>query len=235
MFPTLYKSTWLTLYSYPILLGFSWAIAFQYYEQKISDFITNKQRRLFLFWGSFLCSWIGAKVFFLIFSAKEAMGQMSTQANFWIGGGFVFYGGLFAGFSFLWIVTKILKINQWDYFSKLAPILALSHCIGRVGCALAGCCFGREFDFLGGRRLPTHIIEAIFLFILWRMLKSGDRKNLFIYPIGYASFRFLIEFFRGDLIRGEIANGISTSQGLSILVILMTGVWFAVYKKTLKV
>ena len=231
MLPTLYKSSWLTLYSYPILLGLAWAVGFQYYEKIFSKIVENKNQRFFLFWGAFFVSWIGAKAFFLIFSAKEFMEQMYSQTSFWIGGGFVFYGGLISGFCFLFLSTRLLKMNQVQFFSKLAPVMALSHSIGRLGCVLAGCCFGKELNFFGFYKLPTQLIEAIFLFALWRLLKEGKETNLYLYPLGYGVFRFFIEFFRGDLIRGELIEGISTSQGLSLIIILITLTWIVLRKK----
>ena len=227
MLPTLYQSSLMTLYSYPILLGLAWAVGFQYYENTCSSIVQNRNQRLFLFWGTFLVSWIGAKVFFLVFSAREVMEYMSNQTSFWIGGGFVFYGGLITGFCFLFLLTKLFKVNQVQFFSKLAPIMALSHSIGRLGCVLAGCCFGKE---AGAYKLPTQLIEAIFLLILWRVLKEGKETNLYLYPLAYGTFRFCIEFFRGDVVRGEIIRGVSTSQGLSIMIIAVTGIWIVLRK-----
>ena len=55
-------------------------------------------------------------------------------------------------------------------------------------------------------RIPVQLIEAIFLLSMTLFLLILEKKgkgNIFeIYLIGYATFRFIIEFWRGDELRG---------------------------------
>ena len=120
----------------------------------------------------------------------------------------------------------------------LAVCIPLFHSVARVGCFFGGCCFGKEshsiiainyttkvFDEVTtAYRIPTQLIEAAFNFCLFlyllHLVRSEDWKNkhilrryLFLYSIG----RFVIEFFRGDLVRGVIF-GVSFSQVISILI-----------------
>jgi len=52
------------------------------------------------------------------------------------------------------------------------------------------------------------------------------------YMMSYGIFRFIIENYRGDMIRG-VWYGISTSQYISIMVVI-GGVWYAFYSVRLK-
>ena len=113
----------------------------------------------------------------------------------------------------------------------IAPAVPLFHAFGRIGCFMSGCCYGLElknpwvlFDVLIFSRIPTQLIEALFEFILFIVLIVWQKKNkmqnyLKFYMIIYAIFRFLIEFFRGDDVRGFFL-GISTSQIISLSVLL---------------
>ena len=65
------------------------------------------------------------------------------------------------------------------------------------------------------------------------LLKKGRLKGrLFaLYLLLYAVFRFVIEYFRGDEYRGFVL-GLSTSQFISIFVVLGSSVYLAL--RTLK-
>ncbi len=107
--------------------------------------------------------------------------------------------------------------------------MPLFHAFGRVGCFLAGCCYGKKLErtitILNGirlERIPIQLIEAIFEFLLFIILtvirKKDDNVNILrIYLMSYSAFRFLDEFFRGDEIRG-IFFGLSTAQWISLVI-----------------
>lgn len=148
--------------------------------------------------------------------------------------GMTFLGGLFGGVVGFLTTYFVMKENinfKLGDVLKVAPVsIALAHSIGRVGCTLAGCCYGKHTDswigveFPGiGKVIPTQLIEAIFLFILfvvmWRLLaRKSFKYNLVIYMFSYSIFRFIIEFYRGDE-RG-VAFFLSPSQVWSIILFI---------------
>lgn len=127
-------------------------------------------------------------------------------------GGLVWYGGFalafLAGFGYAFR-RKLPVLKLCDLFS--AP-LALGHAIGRLGCFLNGCCYGKPSGlFIAVRfpgdftpRFPVQLAESAALFILsaalFRMLSGKHRDgNVFLrYLLFYAALRFILEFFRGD-------------------------------------
>lgn len=149
-----------------------------------------------------------------------------------------FYGGLFGGvLGFLAVYFIMRKNCNFDIkvILKSAPIaIALAHSIGRIGCFLAGCCYGKETDSWIGlpcahpkpgiNVIPTQLIEAIFLLILFGvmlflLLKFNFKYNLVVYTFGYSIFRFIIEFFRDDP-RG-VAFALSPSQIFCIVLFVL--------------
>ena len=112
----------------------------------------------------------------------------------------------------------------------VVPAFPLFHGFGRIGCFMAGCCYGVKlatpaelFGIFTLDRLPVQLIEAGFEFLLFAVLLFCEKKQaktdtLQIYLITYAIFRFCIEFFRGDAIRG-IFLGFSTAQWVSLAII----------------
>jgi phosphatidylglycerol:prolipoprotein diacylglycerol transferase len=220
----------LKLYTYPLLLGIIWAISYH-----LSLFLLEYRKvsfkyfKLFYF-GLFISSWIGAKVFYLLTLEFEMVKLASMSTNFWLGGGFVFYGGLIFGLMFT-AVFSLLSKQQMKTFTFAIPVLCLGHSLGRIGCLLAGCCYGSVTKFPlslhihGADRHPVQLYESIGLLILFivtfELFKKGKSVIKF-YLAAYGLLRFSLEFFRGDKIRGEdVLYIFSTSQLIAISIIIL--------------
>ena len=151
--------------------------------------------------------------------------------------GMVFYGGLFGAMIAIFLYCFVNKdVSKSDVFDVFAVSIPLFHTFGRVGCFFAGCCYGVESDFgfaaylntapahYGISRFPVALVEALINLLLFVLLinlykkKRFAGKLIFIYLLIYAFSRFILEFFRGDDIRGFVF-GISTSQFISLLII----------------
>ena len=95
-------------------------------------------------------------------------------------GGFVFYGGLAGGLIALVRVSRSLGLDSFSVASSCAPSFAFAHACGRVGCALAGCCYGAHSNAMwtiAGRH-PTQLLEALFLIVLgFALIKIPLRKR----------------------------------------------------------
>lgn len=151
-------------------------------------------------------------------------------------GGFVFYGGLIGGILGILIYSKQFKISFKSLLLTLLPTVPLIHSIGRIGCLLAGCCYGIEYSGFGHivfqntllaptniPLFPTQVVESICNLIIFMVLIGtykkylGTYKTISLYCILYSIVRFVLEFFRGDLIRGSWLR-FSTSQWISVVV-----------------
>lgn len=206
-------------------MGLGWGIAYQLFFAKLD--IPSKYAQ-FLFWGIFISAWLGAKVFFYLTTDELNQSQL-MEASFWTGGGFVFYGGLIFAAAFVGLY-KLLKfpLTQNTVWNML-PALTAGHAIGRIGCLLAGCCFGKETDLWwgielhGAHRHPTQALESLGLIVLTVFLLKvkPTLKNFAIYFVGYGVVRFGIELLRGDEIRGHWGY-FTPSQWIS-LVLIFTG------------
>lgn len=151
--------------------------------------------------------------------------------------GIVFYGGLVGLLTSYSVLSKTTKQDA-HIMDVLAVCVPLFHSIARIGCFFGGCCFGIEshshiainyttmvFDeVVTAYRIPTQLIEAVFNFCIFlyllQLFRDEDWKSKNIlrrYLLLYSFGRFVIEFFRGDLIRGVI-YGVSFSQVISVLI-----------------
>jgi phosphatidylglycerol---prolipoprotein diacylglyceryl transferase len=217
------------LYSYPLFLGLAWGLGYQAARYLFKTYGPGINGFNLLIVKLFIYSWIGAKLFFIFFSAK-GLAPM-TNLSFWLGGGFVFYGGVVGGGIFLSTYCYQKKKSFTQHLALLIPALCFAHAVGRLGCFLAGCCFGEETTAWlgvvvnGVTRHPVQLYEALILLILgtvgiW-ILKTKKPYSIVIiaYFLGYGLGRFLLEFFRADAIRG-IGSWGSTSQWISLIMIL---------------
>lgn len=244
MWPIITIAPHFVLYSYPLLMGFAWGLGYHFaYAEALSLKWSPRFFKLFFF-GIFFASWIGAKLFFILTYPDSLQGDLASSSNFWLGGGFVFYGGLLFGLGLVLLLkffnSKIRKVSLAGF---VVP-LALGHAVGRVGCFLAGCCYGKEADSLltismhGHYRYPVQLFEAIAVFFLGVFLLKKKHHHspylLSYYLLIYGPIRFGLEFLRGDDVRG--AWGIlSPSQWVSLALMgLGVAVLFSTYTKLKK-
>lgn len=192
---------------------------------------------------------VGAKLLFLIVSVRQII-ELNLSFVDVIKGGFVFYGGLIGGLAGLLIYAKQFHMKVIDYFDVFAVVVPLGHAFGRVGCFISGCCYGIHYDGflsytyehslgdtpLGEPLLPIQLIEAAMLLILFVVLfvlfkRYPDKKGLtsLTYFCTYPVIRFILEFFRGDIVRGSFA-GLSTSQWISIILLCAAVITYMLYK-----
>lgn len=230
MKPILFNLLGEPIYSYPLLVGASWGLGYALSKTNWANEFGEVKKFNILFVGSFLAAWIGAKIFFLLFSMPEEQMRYAKEASFWLGGGFVFYGGLIFALLFMIASMRLLSIKITSLALFIPPIF-IGHALGRVGCFLAGCCFGKQCPLGFIDHHPVQIYEAIALVILYFISKYFlTHKKSFEYTIltylwGYSSARFLLEFFRDDKVRG-IHLGLSTSQWTSLALFLLGSVFF---------
>ena len=179
----------------------------------------------------------------------QALYNGLKTGNFEVAGstGSTFYGGLIGGAAFFLLVyfgagNIILKDGQTQKrFFELSEIaagsIALAHGLGRLGCLFAGCCHGRVTDawygvhnvYLNAKTVPIQLFEAIFLFSLaaifaWRLYR-GRRGNFGWDLVGYAVWRFFVEYLRTDDRGASFVGFLSPSQ-LTAVVLLAVGFGF---------
>ncbi len=174
------------------------------------------------------------------------------------GNGFVFYGSLLFAIPTLLIFIKVKKLPLFGMLDVMAVTAVIVHAFGRMGCFMAGCCYGvpshgftavtfhdphSQADPLNVPLHPTQlysvstllIILVILLFVKYR--KQFDGQMFMIYLMLYAIGRSVIEVFRGDLERGFIIDNImSNSQFISLLVFFGAGyIYYRLWKKDKRV
>lgn len=181
---------------------------------------------LFIAVGSIIGGVLGAKILYWVMNYKLIISNIGN-INYILPGRTII-GGLIGGTIGVLITKKILKTKEKNG-NLFAPAIALGVAIGRIGCFLAGCCYGGATTLPWGvnfgdgiLRHPTQIYESIFMLIMFLYLqKIKNRENIkpgYLFKllmIYYFTFRFFIEFIRVEKI---------AFLGLTIFQIICIGV-----------
>ena len=155
----------------------------------------------------------GARLLFVILQWEFYARSPEQVPAIWRGG-LVWYGGFLGSLAVGWGYTRAKRIAFLRMTDQFIPFLALGHAIGRLGCFLNGCCYGRPTErwcgvlFPGHAEavLPTQLFEATGLFLLYLVLRRLQRPVVLrrhglifgSYLVLYGILRFGIEFLRGD-------------------------------------
>lgn len=164
--------------------------------------------------------------------------------------GSTFYGGLIGGTAMFIVIYFAAghflfpdgcHIRHFRTVSDLAPAaITVAHGFGRLGCLMAGCCYGAPTDawygiemaHLGYKVVPVQLFEALFLFALSAVLlilfKKGKRYEMPIYMITYACWRFAAELMRNDYRGATVVDFLTPSQFISVLLLAGGGVLLAI-------
>ena len=243
MHPILFEIGGWPVYSYGVLLAAAYLIGLQLGVVRARRAGVDPARIMDLGIYLIIAALVGAKLMLVAVDwdyFRQNPGEMLSLVR----AGGVFYGGLIAAVTVgLWLVRKY-KLPVWSTADLMAPGIALGHVVGRFGCLLAGCCYGRPTDVpwaitftdptaaanvgtpLGIPLHPTQMYDAGAELIILGLLLFTERKGrrfagrtFWAYLLLYGISRFVIEFYRGDLSRGTIGGALSTSQFVSALLV----------------
>ncbi|MBQ9766066.1 MAG: prolipoprotein diacylglyceryl transferase [Lachnospiraceae bacterium] len=193
---------------------------------------------------------LGAKLMYFISKLPAIVAKFDVYIEYWKNepmgafnysfGGLVFYGGLIGALLGAYIYCRQYKMPFHTLTDIFAPLIPFVHGIGRIGCFMAGCCYGKEYHGFGCvqfpanklipvlddvPRIPVQLIEAGLnfavagvLFVLMKKVKLKSGQLMGIYILYYTVARFLLEMLRGDAARGNV-GGVSTSQIISVILL----------------
>ena len=130
-------------------------------------------------WGLF-AGLLGAKLTFIVSNIK----YLSTDPGYVLGtDGFTVYGGVVLGILVGGLIVRRKKVDVPLYLDLVIPQIALAQGFGRIGCFLAGCCYGKpthsHFGVIfppeaiapsGVPLIPTQLISAIGDFLIFIIL-----------------------------------------------------------------
>ncbi len=118
----------------------------------------NEDQYLDLCLLTLVCSVIGARVYYVVFSWEDYKGNLLEIFNI-RGGGLAIYGGVLAGILTVWIYSRRKKLNFGLLGDTVVPGLLVGQIMGRWGNFFNREAFGKYTDNLFAMALPREAVR----------------------------------------------------------------------------
>lgn len=238
MHPILIDIGPLTIHSYGFFIAAGFLLGMWLAMREAPKYGLNSQFVPDLTFYLIVSAIVGSRILFILLDPQPFLENPLLAFQFWKGG-LVFIGGVVAAVATAWMVVRIKGEPFWKWADVFAPAIAAGQFLGRIGCLMAGCCYGKPTtvpwaitfthpNSLAPLHIPLHptqlyhslaglITCGVLLLVRPKLSGYGQRFGLFL--ILFALFRFNIEFFRGDF-RGTVGPLSLTQVAAGIICIL---------------
>lgn len=210
-------------YSFFVTLGLVVAVALYYYNTRGRSVGSNA---LYIATAAAVGGILGAKVPIWIVNAGQILAHPDRIGLLLSGRTIV--GGFIGGALGVYLTKRRLGIRE-RLGNYLVPSLCAGIFFGRIGCFLAGCCYGTATSLPWGvdfgdnvARNPTQLYEALFVLALLIYAQANVGKLepgvLFTrFMVAYFAWRFVIEFVR---VNPVWAVGLTYYQVAALLIVV---------------
>ncbi|MCK9377764.1 MAG: prolipoprotein diacylglyceryl transferase [Syntrophobacterales bacterium] len=215
MHPILFKIGPITIYTYGFFLALAFLFAIVVAGREAKRRGLPEAQFYDLCFYLILAALVGSRLLFIILEPGRFLSNPIKIFALWEGG-LDFQGGLFLA---LIVAFFYIRRHGWPWrptLDSLALGAPLGQFFGRIGCFMAGCCYGTPSqapwavtftnpESLCPLRVPLHpsqlyesfLALGVFGFLFWfrkRQRYSGQMTLLYLFLAGLV--RFIVEFFR---------------------------------------
>lgn len=238
MYPDLFSIGPLTLHTYGLFVAIGFTAALLVTVKIAKNYGIRAHQVVDMGFIMILSAVIGSRIMYILFNLSFYLKQPIDIFKVWEGG-LVFSGGIIAAVAAVSWHIRRHRFPFWSTADLWAPAAALGQGIGRIGCFMAGCCYGKPTDLPWGivfnhpRSLaplhiglhPTQIYSALSGFIIFLILivlqtrKQFEGQVILWFLILHSTGRLLVERFRGDF-RGMVPGlDMSVTQLVTLLIL----------------
>ena len=186
----------------------------------------------------------GAHLYYLAAGSDEPWTAYSSADLLDVFRGSAIQGGFLGGGLATLVYLRLAGAPVLAVLDVLAPAGACAQALTRVGCFLAGCCYGaptrsflgvvyddpRSLGPIGVRIHPAQLYESAALVVLAAGLSAMLRRSdvpaggvFTAYLASYGVIRFLVQFFRGDD-SDRLVLGLAHSQYAALAMVAIAAV-----------
>ncbi len=232
MHPVLFEAFGFKVYSFGLMVALAFLVGFAVMLHRARQAGENVEDYMESTIWLIIAGIGGARLFYFLFFPQvflaDPVGSLFSQ------GGLVWYGGMIGVTLTVLLFTRIKRICISRYGDILAPGAAVGLAIGRIGCLLAGCCYGgpcklpwaihypHDHVTAGMAVHPSPLYETFLLLGVFGLLLWIDRRKPFeglttwSFFVLYGIVRFILEYYRGDRLVWIDALNLSASQVISL-------------------
>lgn len=227
----------LTIYSYGVFLALGFIVAVFIARYRLKQMYRNPDVVFDLVLAAVVGGIVGARLFYIVGHWSYYMQNKGEILRINMEG-LVFYGGLLVGLGLALLVGWFRKMRFWMTMDLAGICVPVALAIGRIGCLLNGCCYGKPTSLFWGitypastgiggvPRHPTQIYELVLDLILFGLLWwkkdsfAREGEAFWFFVLGYSAIRFTMEFWREH----TVTNAALTFQLISLALFLVAGV-----------
>lgn len=249
MFPDLFSIGPFTFHTYGLLVAIGFFVGLVVTVRIAKSEGIGSQQVIDMGFLMILSGIIFSRVTYVLMNISYYRIQPMDIFKIWQGG-LVFFGGIIGFILIMVWYSKRHHLSLWKLGDIWAPAAAIGQSIGRIGCFMAGCCYGKPTDLKWGVVFthpeslaplnvplhPTQIYSSISGFLIFLILillhtkKKFDGQVLLWFLILHSTARLVIERFRGDD-RGMLwGTSMSITQFFTTLVLVTAVITLIVLK-----
>ncbi|MDO9576212.1 MAG: prolipoprotein diacylglyceryl transferase [bacterium] len=242
MFRVLFQFGGITITTYGVMLALAFIAGIILAERRGTKYGVPKDTVGNLSLLILLGAIAGSRAFYVFTHLSDYSGEWQRAFYVWEGG-LTFYGGVILAFLLCLIWIKRKRLSFGKLADTVAPSLALGVGIGRIGCFLNGCCFGKPSNFgvvfppdspcawelgVGVRVHPTQLYSSLAGFSIFGILLLLERKKKFggellaWFFLLYSLWRFFVDFIRYYPPSTYIFPNITNNQVVSAVVFILS-------------
>jgi phosphatidylglycerol:prolipoprotein diacylglycerol transferase len=232
MHPVLFEIFGFKLYAFGVLVALAFIMGLFWMLSRAKSAGEDTSLYMDAYCWIIISALLGARLCYLVFFPDQfladPLGSLFSQ------GGLVWYGGMIGVCAAIYFFTQFKKLSLWKFTDIIAPPAALGLAIGRIGCLLAGCCYGGpcttpwaihyplDHPTAGAGVYPTPLMESLAMVGVTILLSRVYRHQRFpgqttsLFFICYAIIRFTLEYLRGDRLVWIEPLNLSASQLISL-------------------
>jgi phosphatidylglycerol:prolipoprotein diacylglycerol transferase len=138
----------INIYSYGFMLALAFILGIFLAQKRARKAGIAKNKIIDLSLYVLVSGILGARILFVLLDWQYYRYNFIEIFKIWQGG-LVFYGGFITALlASIWFAQKN-KLSFWKLADIMAPSIALGISLGRIGCFLNGCCYGKISESFG--------------------------------------------------------------------------------------
>jgi len=250
MFPDLFSIGPFTLHTYGLFVATGFLVGLMVTVKVGKTEGITPQQTMDIGFVMIVAAIVGSRLMYVLMNISYYVKRPMDIFKMWQGG-LVFSGGIVCVvLAVLWYARRH-QISFWKMADMWAPAMAAGQAIGRIGCFMAGCCYGKPTGsrwgvvFTDPHSLaplniplhPTQLYSSVSNFIIFFILLLLHRKKKFDGQVFlwllvlHSTARLFVERFRGDDRGMILESGMTVTQLVTLALLIGAIVTLYIFKR----
>ncbi len=250
MFPDLFSIGPFTLHTYGLFVATGFLVGLMVTIKMGKAEGITPQQTMDIGFLMILAAIIGSRIMYVLMNISYYIERPVDIFKIWQGG-LVFSGGIICVVLTVIWYTRKHHLSFWKIVDLWAPAMAIGQGIGRIGCFMAGCCYGKPTGSklgvvftnphsLAPSNIPLHPTQLyssasgfIIFFILFLLYprRTFDGQVFLWLLVLHSTARLFVERFRGDDRGVLLGSGMSITQLVTLFILIAAIITLIIFKR----